>query len=307
MADRKPAAPTLLVALLAAAALHAAAPSALPAQEQSLLRASRQYHGQVERMAVDVRLMAGEVRVSPGRSGSLYRHALSYDPRRFRARPGWSVEDGRGRLRIGLEGEDGFGFQFDPFGLGIRIPRLEELNEASGQLDLRLGPEVPVDLSLDVGAAETVMELGGIPLGSLTVRTGASDTRLRFSTPNPVPMERMRLEAGAASFHAERLGNAGFRRFSFDGGVGDVRLDFRGEWRRDATATLNVGVGALTLVFPDDLGVEVRRKAFLTSFDAPGFRRDGSVYRSPNWDGAARRLRVTVSAGLGAVTLRVRN
>lgn len=306
MADRRPPAPTVLVALLAAAAL-AAAPTALPAQERSLLRVSRQHHGQVERMEVDVELWAGEVRVSPGPPGTLYRHALSYDPRRFRARPEWSVEDGRGRLRIGLEGGDGFGFRFDPFGLDIRIPALEDLNEASGELDLQLGPEVPVDLSLDVGAAEAVMELGGIPLRSLTVRTGASDTRLRFSTPNPVHMERMRLEAGAASFHAEGLGNAGFGRFSFDGGVGDVRLDFRGEWRRDATATLNVGVGALTLVFPEDLGVEVRREAFLASFDAPGFRRDGSVYRSPNWEAAARRLRVTVSAALGSVTLRVRD
>ena len=65
-------------------------------------------------------------------------------------------------------------------------------------------------------------------LHSLEYRTGASQSRVRFSSMNPVACESLSLEAGAAEFRVTGLANANCRRVRFDGGVGEVTLDFSG-------------------------------------------------------------------------------
>ncbi|MFQ5890120.1 MAG: hypothetical protein ACE5JR_08710 [Gemmatimonadota bacterium] len=277
----------------AAAVLLAASPA--PGQHWLELSASRQLDG-VSRLEVDVEYAAGELAVFPARAGRLYDYRVRYDASKFRPQREWSLSKGVGRLSVSLDGHDGVELDLD-------LRHLRGGSHEVGSLSLGLSREVPTYLDLTVGAAESSLELGGVPLTGLRYHTGASETRLRFDEPNPVRMDRLELAVGAASFHAEGLGNARFGSFVFEGGIGDVTLDFSGEWERSATASLDMGVGSLHLRLPRHIGVRIRRSTFLTTFEAGGLEKDGDSYRTANWETAEHRLDIDLDATFGTIEI----
>ena len=87
-----------------------------------------------------------------------------------------------------------------------------------------------------------------------------------------------------------------------EGAVGDVTLDFTGEWRRDMDASVKVGVGSLTLRIPSDVGVRLRKSSLLSSFSGFGLEEaDDGSYRSENWSEAEHRLELSVDAAFGSI------
>jgi len=288
-------------------------PGIVRAQEMTEIRSARRDVSQAERLEVEVEYAAGRVLVERADPGFLYQKYLRYDASRIDPISEWEREDGVGALRLGMEGPqdlqilrwgEGGGLDIDLRG----ISGLRDLDEASSSLELGLSRRVPTDLSLQIGAAESSFRLGGIPITSLSLETGASETEITFDRPNPAAMESLEIEAGAASLRTRSLGNARFGRLSLEGGVGDVRLDFTGEWTRDARATVEVGLGSLRLIFPEDLGVRIRRESFLASFDVPaGFETTDEGYRTENWSSAEHRLTLDLSAALGSVRISVRD
>lgn len=301
------------VAAAAATLLLLALPAGVRAQEMTEVRSARRAVNQVERMDVEIEYAAGRITVERADPGYLYQKYVRYDASRIEPSSDWTRESGVGRLRLGIRGqedlqilswdEDG-GVDIDLRGIG----GIGDLSEASSTLELALSRSVATDLSLSIGAAESTLHLGGLPLTSLSLETGASETELTFDRPNPERMDRLEIEAGAASLRTRSLGNARFGELRLQGGVGDVRLDFTGAWTRDATATVEVGLGSLRLIFPEELGVRIRRESFLASFDVPtGFERTDDGYRSENWSSAEHRLTLDLTSALGSVRVSVRD
>jgi hypothetical protein len=72
-----------------------------------------------------------------------------------------------------------------------------------GPLDwaLNINPTVPLELALEVGASETLLDLADLKVTDLSIKTGASSTRLVL--PAQAGHTRVRIEAGAASVRAE--------------------------------------------------------------------------------------------------------
>src|SRR5512144_1929800 len=66
----------------------------------------------------------------------------------------------------------------------IGIPDKDVVNEWT----LQLG-STPMNLTVNAGAYQGKLDLGGVPLRSLTVHDGASDTNVTFDKPNPEEME----------------------------------------------------------------------------------------------------------------------
>jgi len=278
---------------LAAVALLAAA-TPLTAQEADWteVRARRQTDG-IESVTVDVEYVAGELRVTPADGGLLYDTHLRYDAARMRPERNWSVTGNTARLEIGFEGlgDDG---DMD----------IEFEGDDHGFLELGLSRDVHTDLRIKVGAALSEVDLSEIPLTGLVYQTGASDTEIRFESPNPAQMKRLELAVGVAEFEATGLGNARFQEFQFKGAVGDVTLDFTGDWAEDASGTIDMGLGSLTLVFPEDLGVRITKKGFLSALDAPGFTKVDGGWQSPGWDSASHHLEIRLVSALGSIEVR---
>lgn len=271
-------------------ALAAAGAAALPleAQDWRSVTSFRQRAAE-QGLEVRVRYGAGRLLIAPTAEGNdLYRVGLRYDSDLFDP----ITEYRNGILEVGVEGT----------GRSIRLK-----NNQAGELDLRLSPDVPMDLDLDFGAVEADIELGGLRIRSLDIETGASDSEVVFSTPNPLDCEHLDVSMGAAALSLEGLGNANCAMVRVDGGVGDMTLDFTGDWRRSMEAEINMALGSLTLVVPADIGVRVDKETFLTGFDAARFDKRDGVFYSTNWETARHRLTVDLSGAFGSVNVRWRN
>ena len=256
------------------------------AQTLRTLSSTRQLHGETS-LIVDVTYAVGELHLEPAAPGDLYRMELKYDEDKFA--PVREYDADAGVLRLGLRSLHGH--------VSLRGGH----NDETPSLDIALTPDVPLTLRLEVGAAEANVEFGGLELRRLAYKTGASESHVRFSRPNPVDCDALTFEVAAAEFTATGLGNANCRRMGFHGGIGEVTLDFGGDWRNSADATVKVGIGSVKLLLPRDLGVAITLNRFLASFDHSGFTRRGGVYYSDNYGSARYQLNLTVDATFGGI------
>jgi hypothetical protein len=173
----------------------------------------------------------------------------------------------------------------------------------SGDLRLLLPRTVPLDLDLEFGGAEAVLDLGGLALQSVRLECGATDATLAFSAPNRAHMRELVVDVGAASFTALRLGNANADNIRVRGGMGAVDLDFSGSWQRDLSVVTRVGIGKTTLRVPDDVGVRLEIQRVAAGFDHEGMVKRGDAWYSRNWDTARRKLRIRAETVFGALEL----
>lgn len=275
-----------LAAATAAIALLASSPLPAAGQDWRTTTIMRQATNE---QSLDVQLGygAGELRIEPTEGRMLYQASVRYDARAFDPVADYS----NGRLRLGVENNRG-GFGGDDHdGDGAR-------------LTLRLGRGVPLDLDFEFGAATADIELGGLSVRALEVSTGASETRIRFSQPNPISMRTLEIDVGAAEFHASGLGNANVREVRLNGGVADMELEFGGDWQGDTRLEADFGLGGLTVRVPRDVGVRLHKDTLLASFNGPRMsRRDDGDYYSDDWDDASRRLTVEINAAFGDITI----
>ncbi len=267
--------------VLLTAALACTAVSAVQAQDWRTITTARRFGGE-ELLRVNVEYGAGRLTIAPGAENSLYRATLRYDGRVFRPLNRYE----NGTLHVGIDGGS-----------------IKGTNLKAGRLDLALGPNVPLDLDLKFGAAEADVELGGLRVRAIKIQTGASETKVRVSHPNSETCSTASFEVGAARFQASGLGNLNCEDIRLSGGVGEVVLDFTGEWRNNASADVDMGLGSLTLRMPRGLGVSVRKSGVLATFDSQGLIRRGNVYYSENYENAEHRLTVTIDAALGAIKM----
>ena len=282
--------------MIRAAAAHAAhlaalmaavlVPAVLDAQATRDFSASRQLHGET-RLTARVEYGAGTLRLAPGAPGDLYRLALAYDAERYR--PVSAFDAGAGAVRLGLVSAGAGGFH-----IGSR-------RQLDQEALVTLSTAVALDLSLQLGAVEADIELGGLQLEALDLSTGASRTTLRFSRPTAGHCAHASISAGAADMSVLGLGNSRCRSISFEGGVGKALLDLSGAWPADAHVSAHMAVGALTLRLPRDVGIRLTLDRFLSSFPTAGWTRQGNAYLSPGYARTTRHLDLAISSALGGV------
>jgi hypothetical protein len=282
MLRRPPAFRWLRPALLAATVLALFGADLLAAQSWRDYSASRLKADDSE-LEVKVEYGAGELEILAAQDANvLYRMDLRYDEDRFEP----VAEFEPGRLELGVE--------------SVRR-NIDIRGKSEGSMTLVLGRDVPMDLDLEFGAVKADIDLGGLALTRLSLETGASQSRVAVSEPNPERLARASMSVGAADFRAIGLGNLNAERIELDAGVGDVVLDFSGQWARDAEVSVDMGLGALELRFPRGLGVHLRKDGFLASLDSEGLIKRGDDYYSPDWDRASHRVTVEIDAAFGSI------
>jgi hypothetical protein len=270
-----------MVALTLALGTHAA-----EAQTMRPFATFRQMHGET-RLAAQIEYAAGSLRLGPGEPAELYRMNLSYDNDRFI--PLSDFDATRGLVTLGLS----------PAGdAGVRVVSRNQLEQIAA---VAFSPRVALALDLTLGAVDAEMELGGLRVSTLAVKTGASRSRVRFSQPNLARCQRAEFSAGAAELTVVGLGNSRCDEIEFEGGMGKVTLDFSGTWTSSARVQVKMAVGELTLRLPRKVGVQITMDKFLSSFEPIGFVRRGEAYQSPNYDRTQRHLDLELTTAMGGV------
>ncbi|MDY6877652.1 MAG: toast rack family protein [Chloroflexota bacterium] len=169
--------------------------------------------------------------------------------------------------------------------------------------ELEFSPEIPLEMNLKAGAGEGEFDFTGLQLASLDVELGAGNFEIRFDKLNDAEMSHLKLNTGASKLKMIGIGHAGPAQMEVQGGVGDINLDFTGDWPNSADVRITAGVGAVTLRLPDDVGVRVETEGGLTSIETDGLQRKGDAYVNDAFGETETELRIHVTTGIGNLRL----
>jgi len=165
---------------------------------------------------------------------------------------------------------------------------------------LKLG-QTPLDLTINAGAYDSTLNLGGIPLTSLAINDGASNTSISFTTPNPARMQRLAYKTGASTVSITGLGNANVSEVSFEGGAGSYTLDFSGKLQQPTNVRISSGVSNFKLIVPSTTACKVVMTGAMNSVNTQGaWTVSDKTYSLP---GQGPLLTITVELGVGSLEL----
>lgn len=265
------------------ATVAAATPAS--AQQWRTLQSSRQIRS-TDAATVRVEYAAGTIDLLPMSDVLLYRMTLTYDAER--SQPIAAFDETAGTVTIGTRSASSHWDHGKSDGSTFRA---------------ELSRDVPLRLSMELGAARGTIQLGGLRLQDLSLKTGATKLTLDFAEPNPESLRNFDLDVGAAEVTVTRAGNARASRTSLNVGVGSLDYDLDGVWTGDTELSINLALGKFTLRVPPDAGVRVTGNRFLVDFDKAGLEKRGNTWYSPGYDAAKQRVTIQMSAAFGQFNL----
>ncbi len=176
----------------------------------------------------------------------------------------------------------------------------------SGKWALKFSDAIPISFDVQLGVGKGNFDLSGLHVKDFNLSTGAGDVVLDFDEPNPTTIENMNIESGVSKFSGRNLGNANFKHFRFQEGVGTSTLDFSGGLRREVDVDLEVGMGVMTIIVPPDVGARViYDKSWASKLEcAEDFHSTSdSEYISDNYDSVPAKMNIRVDSGLGSIKI----
>jgi hypothetical protein len=156
-----------------------------------------------------------------------------------------------------------------------------DLDEYRNEWDLRFNENVPMEMNIDLGAGRTDLVLGSLALTSLDIDAGAGEVNLDLS------------------------GSQSLNQLDYDMGAGKFTLDLTGDWQEDLDASLQGGLGDLTLRLPADVGVRIEVDTGIGSVDASGLTKDGDTYTNDAYGESDVTMSIKIDGGVGKINLDV--
>ena len=248
--------------------------------------------GKEKSLQSTIRFDIGTLEITGNETGaSLYSLDLEYD------KAGYTPDIHYDPAPAGAEGR----FYFDLHSTHRTGIRRERHNN---HLRLAFTDSLPLSLRITAGVGDARLSLSRMKLAQIEFESGVGAAKISAYEPNPISCERIRLKSGVGKVEAIGLGNLNFREFEFEGGVGGADLDLTGAWRQGADVRLQIGVGAVTVRLPREIGVRVEaERHFLSGLQLEGFNQRDSFYYSENYDKAAVRVFIRVATGIGGLRI----
>lgn len=233
---------------------------------------------------LNLEFVAGEMNLAPGASGSLASGTVTFNAADFEPKveaAGSSYTLSAGDMKI--EG----------------IPAFED--DLINKWDLQLA-NTPMSLNIQAGAYNGNFELGGLSLEKLAISEGGSDLTCTFSEPNHVEMSSFTFSTGGSSMELKGLANANFEQMTFSSGAGDYTLSFDGDLQRDASVTIDSGVGTVNIIVPKGVNAQVTFKGGLSTVNTDGgWDQNGEVY---TLSGSGPTITINIKMGAGTLNLK---
>ncbi len=172
-------------------------------------------------------------------------------------------------------------------------------------LDLRLGKHKPFWLTVESGGSEALIDLGGLPLTRLFVRSGVGHYCIDFSCPNPTALVLFRLTVAAGGIELRNLANANLVELAVEGGVANLQLDMGGTRRRDARIKLATGLSSIDITIPRTMPARCTAGAVLgnAEFGEGWTKRGGDQWTKAGLAGYKPLLSVQANVAIGVLRL----
>ncbi len=231
-------------------------------------------------LAADVQIImgAGTLNINPGADelveGQVQYNVADWKPTVTRTADGLTITQGKSN--------------------DIALPNVN--NTIVNDWTLKLG-HTPLTLTVDAGAYEGTLNLGGVALTGLTIQDGASKAKVVFDTPNPQTMSQLTYSTGASNVDLQQLANANAQVITFKGGAGNYQLDFSGKLQRDLTVTVESGVSNVSLLVPAGVAAKVTVAGGLNNVSTNGvWTHSGDTYEQT---GSGPTITINVNMGVG--------
>ena len=251
-----------------------------------------------ELLYVKIVMGKGRIYIKPAESQNLFEGDFLYDNKS----PRISYESVGDEGQLYIKFSDVKDRKKDEEDYSTNISSLDKLFD--NESELRLSPEVPVNLNMEVGVVKGELDLGGIKLKDCNLQAGVMKTNIDFSSPNRITLNNMKVEAGVGKLNMYNLGNSNFRHLSFEGGVGSYNLYFEGKFRQIADADIHIGMGTLNLYLPRNIGVRIKvDKSFLTSLNIDDIYKKNDYYYNDQWSKTAASLDISIESGVGKIAV----
>jgi hypothetical protein len=176
--------------------------------------------------------------------------------------------------------------------------------------EIGLSPDVPLDLTVDVGSGSTTLDLIELDLTDLKVDGGSGSVILTL--PASASEYDVEIDGGSGTFDMELADGADIRAVIE---VGSGYFDIEIGSGADFDARIDGGSGSITIDVPNDVGVRVdiedsgsgsvRVPSKYNLVDDYGDDdRDTGVWESDGFSSASHRVEITYDGGSGSFTLR---
>ena len=222
--------------------------------------------GDAETVRADIRMGVGEIEISGGAS-ELMKAEFTYNVDELEPHVSYEVSGTTGRLVVEHSRSEGI-----PIG---------DYDDVRSEWELVFNDDVPIDMTLSLGAARGDIDLRGVALTSLDIEFGAGEADLWLGDS---PLSNLDVEVGA----------------------GALTLDMTADWQSDLTAEITGGVGKLTIYLPSDVGVMVNIQVGIIAIDTKGLQKEGNTYTNDAYGESEVTLRLDIEGGIGDVLLEVR-
>ena len=158
-----------------------------------------------------------------------------------------------------------------------RVNNFSGFNEEKLAWDLELTDSIPLDLSISLDVGESNLDLSELQITDLDLNIGVGQTTIEL----PV----------------------GEYRANIDGGVGQSIITLPDEGQ--IQVYVNGGVGEIVIYVPKDASVKIDVDRGIASLTVPsGYRQNEDVYTSANYDQKADTIELSLSQGVGNISIR---
>jgi hypothetical protein len=174
------------------------------------------------------------------------------------------------------------------------------------RFELALGKARPYALTLEAGASDHAVDLGGLPIKELVIKHGAGRAESDFSAPNPQEMTSLLVNSGAVGLQMKNLANANFAEMIFDGGAASYKFDFGGTLRRDSWAKISTSLAQVEIRIPSSMAARVIENTVAASLNlGDGFTKKGGAFLTEAaLAGKTPALTIRANVSLGSLILR---
>lgn len=166
---------------------------------------------------------------------------------------------------------------------------------------LTLGPS-PLALSVETGAGSAELELGGLALKSLQVRSEAGPIHAGWNAPNALTADTLDIETGAGAIVLTDVARFGASKLRVHAGVGAIDISLGNKVDRDIVIDVEASAGSVTVKVPASVTARATVQRGVGGVTSEGWKSEGSGYvlGAP---GTSPRVTVNARTGAGSVTL----
>jgi hypothetical protein len=153
------------------------------------------------------------------------------------------------------------------------------MRETRNSWELQFSNQVPMEMTITLGAGDSDLALSDLNLQRLNLQTGAGMATVAV----PGTLSDLVVESGA----------------------GQVNLDLSGDWMQDLEAQIGSGVGQISVLLPAGAGVRVAIEQGLGQINAPRLSQQGEYLVNEAYGESENTLTLMITGGIGQINLQV--